>query len=131
MARTPRKTWIICRSANGGHHSPTLAFNSKDSRIESWNFRSKGKNFRFSFHSQKGHWAETEFTNIEWFPHLHITGDPTPQPSEEDPIRPPPASSSQSNYNIGVKGPSDSNCSIKIAFDINFFLDNHENSVLF
>ena len=30
-----------------------------------------------------------------------------------------------------VKGPSDSNFSIEIAFDMNFFLDNHDNFFCF
>ena len=83
------------------------------------------------FTLKRAHRAETDFTNIEWFPHRLLTGATTPPLSEEDPIRAPPASTSRPSYNICVKCPSDSNCSIKIAFDIMFFLDKNNNSALF
>ena len=79
---------------------------------------------------KRAHRAETDFTNIEWFPHRLLTGATTPPLSEEDPIRAPPASTSRPSYNICVKCPSNSNCSIKIAFDIMFFLDKDNNSAL-
>ena len=80
---------------------------------------------------KRAHRAETDFTNIEWFPHRLLTGATTPPLSEEDPIRAPPASTSRPSYNISVKCPSDSNCSIKIAFDIMFSFDKNNNSSLF
>ena len=40
-----------------------------------------------------------------------------PPLSEEDPIIAPPASTSRPSYIISNKGPSDTNCPIKIAFD--------------
>ena len=51
--------------------------------------------------------------------------------SEDDPIRAPPTSTSRPSYDISVKGPLDSNLSVKIAFDLMFFLDKHKNSALF
>ena len=80
---------------------------------------------------KRAHRAETDFTNIEWFPHRLLTGATTPPLSEEDPIRAPPASTSRPSYLISVKCPSDSNCSIKITFDIMFSFDKNDNSSLF
>ena len=73
---------------------------------------------------KRAHRAETDFTNIEWFPHRLLTGATTPPLSEEDPIRAPPASTSRPSYTNSLKCPSDSNFPKKIAFDIMFFLDN-------
>ena len=80
---------------------------------------------------KRAHRAETDFTNIEWFPHRLLTGATTPPLSEEDPIRAPPASTSRPSYHISVKCPSDSNCSIKITFDIMFSFGKNDNSSLF
>ena len=73
---------------------------------------------------KRAHRAETDFTNIEWFPHRLLTGATTPPLSEEDPIRAPPASTSRPSYSNSLKCPSDFNFPKKIAFDIMFFLDN-------
>ena len=78
----------------------------------------------YVFVLKRAHRAETDFTNIEWFPHRLLTGVTTPLLSEEDPIRAPPASTSQPSLIISVKDPCDTNCPIKIVFDIMFFLDN-------
>ena len=56
--------------------------------------------------------------------------------SEGDPIKAPPALTSRPSYTSlrSVKGPSDSNCPIKMAFDILFslmILHKHNNSVIF
>ena len=78
----------------------------------------------YVFVLKRAHRAETDFTNIEWFPHRLLTGATTPPLSEEDPIRAPPASTSRPSYTNSLKCPSDSNFPKKIAFDIMFFLDN-------
>ena len=58
---------------------------------------------------------------FSWFPHRLLTGATSPPLSERDPIRAPPASTSRPSYDAFVKGPSDSNCPKKIAFDIMCF----------
>ena len=78
----------------------------------------------YVFVLKRAHRAETDFTNIEWFPHRLLTGATTPPLSEEDPIRAPPASTSRPSYTNSLKCPSDSNFPKKIAFDIMFFIDN-------
>ena len=52
----------------------------------------------YVFILKRAHRAETDFTNIEWFPHCILTGATTPPLSEEDPIRARPASTSQPSY---------------------------------
>ena len=63
----------------------------------------------YVFILKRAHRAETDFTNIEWFPHRLLTGATTPPLSEEDPIRAPPASTSRPSYISSFKCPSDSN----------------------
>ena len=63
----------------------------------------------YVFGLKRAHRAETDFTNIEWFPHRLLTGATTPPLSEEDHIRAPPASTSRPSYINSWKCPSDSN----------------------
>ena len=101
-----------------------MAFNSKDSRIESRNLGSEGRNFRFCFHTQKGPPGGDRLHQYRVIPPSPTNGVITPPLSEEDPIRAPPASTSRPSYTNSLKCPSDSNFPKNIAFDIMFFLDN-------
>ena len=73
---------------------------------------------------KRAHRAVTDFTNIESFLNRLLTGTTSPPLSEEAPIRVHPASTSRPRYIVSVKGPSDTNCPMKITFDIIFFLEN-------
>ena len=95
---------------------------TQDQILESWGGRKK---FYSLFSDSKGPTGRRqELQILSWFPHRLLTGATSPPLSEEDPIRAPPASTSRPSYYVFVKGPSDSNCSKKIAFDIMFFIDN-------
>ena len=89
--------------------------------ISGWNKEILG----YVFILKRAHQAETDFTNIEKFPHGLPTWATTTLHLKEDPIGAPPASTSQPNEIISVKGSIVTNCPIKIAFDIMFFLDNY------